>query len=260
MSDLNKKLIEDIRKTGYPTELKVSKIFELNNWSVKENEYFIDEDENKGREIDLRAHSNQYIDDLYYICFWSMLSVEIKKSSKPWVIFTSNKRRTDTGGYGLLNHMHNINKDILRYEDIMKKHPSSKQESIGRTEYVAFTKNDPQIFSAVLSSTKASIANHRAAREHKEAYNETSYDAVFYSPVVVIEGKLYESYLNNCNEIEVKEVNHLVYSFNYASPSYQSRQYLVDIVTLDGLEDYLTLQRAWINHMLRISNDNIQKM
>jgi hypothetical protein len=260
MGKLIQNLLKDIKKTGYPTELKASNLFEKKDWKISENEYFIDEDEKKGREIDLHAHTNIYIKEPFHIYFWSMLSVEIKKSKKPWVIFTSNKRMTDTGGYGLLNHMHNINKDFLSYKDIMKEHPSSEFIRLGRTEHVAFTKNNnPQIFSAILSSVKASIEQHRIAKEHKEAFNEESYDATFYSPVVLVDGKLFESYIDENNNIKLEESDHIVYSFNYVSPKYSNKQYLVDIVTLNGLNNYLSSRYKWLDYMINTTNKKVQK-
>ena len=47
------KLKTQILKTGFPTELEVSKIFLQQDWSVDFNSFYIDKDENKGREIDL---------------------------------------------------------------------------------------------------------------------------------------------------------------------------------------------------------------
>ena len=243
------RIYDEINKTGYPTELIVNEKFVLKQWSCTENEYYIDQDENKGREIDLKAHKCISCHDPEDIFVWSMLSIEIKRSEKPWVIFTSNKKITDNGGYGFLNHHNNISNKILSYSEIMKKHPSYNFNRLGRNEFIPFTKDNPQIFSALLSSTKSCIESHRAAFDHKEAYTDTSFDIVFYSPLIVVNSRLFEAYLKDNDEINVAEVNHIVYGFNYASPNYASNQYLVDIVTLSGLDNYLDQQRLWISDM-----------
>lgn len=265
MEELKKHILDEIEKTGYLTELRVSKIFIDNSWNCRENQYYIDQDENKGREIDLKAHINAVYDDQGSkaddgrIAIWSMLSVEIKKSDKPWVIFTSSRRRfTEAGGYGLLNHTHNINHKLLSYVDIMKEHPSTKKKRMGRKEFVAFTKGQPQIFSAILSATKSCIESHRQANGHKEAYNDHSHDAVFYTPLVVLDGCMFEAYLNDNDEIEIAESDFLTYSFNYASPSYDSNSYLVDVVTVKGLDAYLSAQRKWIEGMVEAVKQNIE--
>lgn len=247
--DLIDQIYSEIEKTGYPTELIVNNKFRSKKWSCTENEYYIDQDENKGREIDLKANKSIGCNDPEHIQVWSMLSIEIKKCEKPWVIFTSNKNITDTGGYGFLKHTNNVNNKILTYNEIMVKHPSFMFNRLGRNEFIPFTKDNPQIFSALLSSTKSCIESHRAAVDHKEAYNETSYDIVFYSPLIIVNSRLFEAYLNENNEINVNEVDHIVYSFNYASPNYASKQYFVDIVTLSGLDNYLEKQKLWITSM-----------
>ncbi|MGC6767757.1 hypothetical protein [Enterococcus sp. LJL51] len=257
-NELLKKIKEEIEKSGYPTELRTNKKFQSKYWQTTENSYYIDQDENKGREIDLEAHKSKSSKNSDKITVWSKLSVEIKKSEKPWVIFTSNKKRFDTGGYGLLNHKHNINRELLSYEDIMKEHPSSSFKRLGRSEFIPFTKGSPQIFDSLLSSVKSCIEVHRSDSDHKEAASENSFDIIFYSPLIVVDSRLFESHLEDDGEITIDETEHIVYSFNYASPNYQSKQYLVDVVTLSGLENYLEKQNSWIDSMFNILNTKIR--
>ena len=255
--DLLGKIYKEVRKSGYPTELIVNKKFQSKDWCCTENQYYIDLDENKGREIDLSAHKSRQCHALEDISVWSKLSIEIKKCKKPWVIFTSDKKNTDTGGYGFLNHINNISNEILSYHAIMEKHPSSLFNRLGRNAFIPFTKDNPQIFSALLSSVKSCIERHRADLDHKEAYNESSYDIVFYSPLVIVDSRLFEAYLENNDELKINEAEHIVYSFNYASPNYKSKQYLVDIVTLSGLDNYLDQQSVWIDSIFNTLHSRI---
>ncbi|BBI33457.1 hypothetical protein KCTCHS21_28560 [Cohnella abietis] len=62
-------------------------------------------------------------------------------------------------------------------------------------------------------------------------------------------GKLFEAYLNSDNEIEINPSNHIVYNLNYASPSYNRKSYLVDIVTVEGLEEYINSHERWLQYM-----------
>lgn len=256
-NDLLKKIQEEIEKSGYPTELITNKKFQSKFWETTENAYYIDRDENKGREIDLKAYKNKISDDLKKIYVWSKLSVEIKKSEKPWVIFTSDKKRFDTGGYGLLNHKNNVDRKLVSYREIMKEHPSSSFKRLGRSECIPFTKGSPQIFDSLLSSVKSCIEDYSADSDHKEAHDENSFDVVFYSPLIVTNSRLFESYLEDDGKITIDEAEHIVYSFNYASPNYKSKQYLVDIVTLSGLDNYLEKQNVWIESMFNILKTKI---
>jgi hypothetical protein len=260
VDDLRSKLLKDIEQTGFPTELKVSKIFQARGWSVNENTYFIDQDENKGREIDMEVHRNSFTYKPKHICIWSMLSVEIKKSEKPWVVFTSNRKIGDVAGYRLINHTHNINSTQLTAEDISHAHPSMVYKSVGRSGHVAFSGNNSQLFSAVVSATKASIEEHKLAEEHKEAYDNNSLDAVFYTPLVILNGRLFSACLNLKDEIELEEAQHIAYQFNYMSPSYEQRSYLVEIVTLDGLSIYISKQDEWLKSMLKSLSDKCDSL
>lgn len=51
--DKKKAILKKIKETGFPSELKISNIFKEDNWGIQYNNYYIDHDEKKGREIDL---------------------------------------------------------------------------------------------------------------------------------------------------------------------------------------------------------------
>ena len=250
MDDLAKKIQNDALKSGYPSELKAERIFTEAAWPTTGNSYFIDQDENKGREIDLHAYKNSSDTGTNPVVFaWSMISADVKKSEKPWVVFSSKRCwRENNPGYSLLSHLHNtqghINHEILNYE-----HPTTSLPRIGRSSQVAFSHDTSTIFNSIVSAVKASIEEHRAAEEHKEIWSENSVDAVFYEPVVILDGKLFECYLDENNEIKTEEAGFLQYGLHYASPRYKAKQYFVDIVTLGALEEYLVLKEAWLKRM-----------
>ncbi len=61
--------------------------------------YYVDEDEKKGREIEIIALKNSQQTPRTVPPMWVRIwcPVECKKSSKPWVIFTSPKNAYDEG-------------------------------------------------------------------------------------------------------------------------------------------------------------------
>ena len=129
-----------------------------------------------------------------------MLSIEVKKSEeKPWVVFSSplDPFLGLGGGYGLLHHGHNVDSGILPYEAIMRKHPAQGASRLGRSLYVAFSagETNPSAFGAIVSASKAAYAAHEKAAQCREEWSEDSVDITFYTPVVVVEGKLFECYL-----------------------------------------------------------------
>lgn len=265
MSDIKEKLIEDILKTGFPSELKAREIIESEDWHIYGSTYFIDQDEEKGREIDIQCHTSIQSDnkDEPHISVWTMLSIEVKKSTKPWVIFSSKRGKWEVGipsGFGLPHYSHNISNKILSYQDIMQKFPSFLEtENIGRTAYVAFTKEEnPKIFSSILSSIKANIDWHKTTENVGEDYSKTSIDLVFFMPVIVLEGKLFEANLIE-SEMKVEEVSSFPLAFHYASPNYKPEPHLIDIVTMEALPEYLQSQKDWISNIFKTIKKNVNQ-
>lgn len=91
-NDLGSNLLEDILKTGYPFEMEITSRMQKEDWKVLNGLYYIDKDEQKGREIDVIAQihkSETFASKLTLQVGFSMI-IEVKKSEdKPWVFFTS---------------------------------------------------------------------------------------------------------------------------------------------------------------------------
>lgn len=77
--DLKAKLLKNLEETGYPLELQVGGILSKYGWRVDHNSYYIDEDEQKGREIDIIAITNTYSQE-YKVTVWNNLICEVKKA------------------------------------------------------------------------------------------------------------------------------------------------------------------------------------
>jgi len=84
-------IIEDIQKTGYPTEITAASIMQANGWSVVHTPSFWDQEEQKSREIDIQAYRQWPTQSKN----WTMgvyLIAECKKSEKPWVFFYNRRK------------------------------------------------------------------------------------------------------------------------------------------------------------------------
>ncbi|MEW5681256.1 MAG: hypothetical protein AB1780_02675 [Pseudomonadota bacterium] len=250
MTELTEKVKKDALKSGFPSELVSESIFRKRNWSFSGNTYFIDQDENKGREIDASVYKmiggSQTKPEIF--C-WTMLSVEIKKSEKPWVIFTSERARFFEKGFTcILSH---TNKAPPKFsEDIIDKyHPCYQLPRLGRTSQVAFSHDTATMFGSFISSAKATLESFRQAEKHKEIYSDTSTDIVMYEPLVVVDGPLFECYLNENQELMTEQVNLLQYALHYASPNYKANTYMVNVVTLKYLDMYLAQNEQMLQQM-----------
>ena len=263
--NLKEKLSDYIKKeTGYLEELKVGNIFSEAGWDVRHSSYYLDRDEEKGREIDISARKytvfklnsgkEGYI-ELRLVC-------EVKKSAnKHWVIFSDKKSRyEDWFGYSLHHEegMKNILKQKIKWWNVGRSSSIKNFSRIGMTYCEAFKDNIQkrgsdysQIFKALTSSIKASeyFFSMRQDNHLVDYLPDTLYFNYieFIEPVVIFNGLMYEGYLNKKNELELNEINHIPVLFNRVSPKYKRNNYIIDVVTIKELPNLLTSKEKWIN-------------
>jgi hypothetical protein len=201
--DLEKKILDEIGKTGFPLELRVSAWLQNRGYFIANSVYYVDHDEDKGREVDLRALKNYEFKverEQYYVRHY--LLIECKKSSnKPWVIFTS-----PITGYD--KKLHQIDcrgfaDDAIWYfedgvESLQITHPFTAGKRRGRSYFEPFKNSETSeaIFKALTTSVKATIAT-------RDSYYSGGHPNIcFYYPLVVFEGDLYEAYLEG-NDVKL---------------------------------------------------------
>lgn len=250
-------------KTGYLEELKVGNIFSEAGWGVRHSNYYLDRDEEKGREIDICASKNSIFKDSLGkdIYIGLNLACEVKKSiKKHWVIFSTKKSSSDSFfGFGL--YFENNMKKDLEQKITMKVDRNSSIGSfsrIGETYCEVFTNNAEkngsgysQIFKSLTSSTKASEYflsmrkdNHLLSALHNTLYSKS---IEFFEPIIIFDGLILEAYLNKQNELELNEINHIPVLFNRISPKYNRNNYIIDVITIKELPNLLTSKEKWIN-------------
>lgn len=256
-----KKIIEDLLKAGIPTEVVVSNILEKSNWMVYNGPLFNDPEENKQREIDVRAvYIDDSLTDKYKVGlqeedknkFISHLIVEVKKSTKPWVFFNNSDYRWPCIPFEnwksknkkfhelFFEHLKQLGLKSHRYDEI----------KLHKSHHVAFS--DPAKNSTIY---EALIKTSKALTFFKDRYGTGKNDVHLFTPVVVLDGPLYSAELIDDN-IELKEKNSLFVSFCRLTEDgkFEDDQ-IIDIVTKQGLESYLkivstnnrNLYIAWTN-------------
>lgn len=230
-SDLENRILKVIEKTGFPLELRVSKVLQDRKYHVANNLYYLDKDEEKGREVDMRALKNFVIKsgDIEFLVR-NCLLIECKRSTdQPWVIFTSPQTAYDRRQFMMQTRGANIEEKldkILLGRSLGAVHPLSVCERRGRSFFEPFKKNSEgeMIFKSLTTSVKATIA----ARDSEFAAKHRS--VCFYYPLVILEGRLFEAYLDN-DSITVYEVDSVMVSFYYLSAKYEDEKFVVPIVT-----------------------------
>ncbi|MBU7007736.1 hypothetical protein [Phosphitispora fastidiosa] len=232
------KIKNEIEKTGFPLELRVADLLQGKDYYVAHSLYYVDEDEGKAREVDLRALKNAFTynsDQSVRTTVRNCLIVECKKSaSKPWVFLTSPKACYDADFYDLpFLPMQDF--VILELEKLENTHPFALREVMGRSYFEAFKNGETgeTIFKALTTVTKAT-SYFMKTRFGTDGTN----NFCFYYPIIVFDGQLFKGELVN-GRIEVEEVNSLLVSFFYPSKGYEFGRFAIPVIKECELTKFL---------------------
>jgi hypothetical protein len=278
MSDdaLTKSLRSDIAKTGYISEMVAAGIFGRAGWQVYDHLYFLDKEENKGREIDLSAiyaHTESNLKKSLTVKVG--LSVEVKKAaSKPWVVFTSPLNVPLETIENLFDtSLIRLHIQEIWFKSLYENHPITEYQRFGRVSYQSF-RAEPKVDSGMKPGTaerrseersvspnfSAFISSFKAASEITDFFrlgnNQNlrapdnpalrAYEVGVVHGLIVLDGKLYDASVHDDQSFDINEVSHVPYVFSYNSKEYGSRRLLIDIVSLDHLTKYLERYKEWI--------------
>ena len=249
--DLKTKLLKDINKSGFIDELEIASILRKKGWNVDQNTNFVDIDSGKPREIDIIA-STSIIEEGLKINL--NLIIEVKKSNKPWIIYTSEfknysfHRFTASGILKKFNEFVDDNFDIKIAENM----PNSKFDRLGTSYKEAFKDaNSPsKIYEALQSCFKATIFNYRPGDPEilPPVFDgsETKVIEIYY-PLVILNGNLYEAFLDKKGEIDIESKSYIPVLFPFHSDNLKAKKFYVDIISKKWFENYLELIDNWIN-------------
>lgn len=239
---LKENILKEIKKTGYPHELKASYFLEKNGYHVANNLYYVDLDEGKGREVDIRALKNfefKMGEKDYFVRLCILIECKKSKKDNPWVVFTSPQTGYDKTFYeldckGITPGFNLLEADELM-DDLVLIHPPVGYERLGRSFFEPFKeyKERGTIFKSLTTSVKATIAMR------KTKFAAVGRSICFYYPLVIFNGVLFEAYLKD-DDIKVEEVDMVMVSFFYESPKYKEDKFLVPILTEGALKNYFS--------------------
>lgn len=254
------KIVEAAEKAGFASELKAASIVANAKWSANQNVYFIDKDERKGRELDLRAYKIFHsTDEKPEVTCMINLCIEIKKTADPFIFYTSKKvRHEGASGYGIFNWHNNISRFVLSYSDIEKMRPFSKFERLARSYSCFKTGQTQHIQAGVISAFKAAIHERDNC---DEVYSDLSGDLCFFIPIMIVDGPLYECFFEQDEDtLTAQKVDEVVYIQNYHSENYGRVSNNVLVMTLAAFRKRLPEFTAWGEHMLSVMAYNRAKV
>lgn len=254
------KVVEAAEKAGFATELRAASILNNAGWRSNQNVYFIDRDEGKGRELDLRAHmifsstnTNPQVRCMVTLC------IEIKKTADPFIFYTNKKGKHDgPAGYGILHWKNNVDRFVLSYQDIEIKRPMMAAERVARSYSCFKNGQTQQIQSGIISAVKAAIHERD---DCNEVYSDLSGDLCFFVPIMVVDGPLYECFFEEGKDnLTAREIDEVVYIQNYNSVNYGHISSNVHVMNLNTFDTRLSDFAAWGEHMLDVMAQNRAKV
>lgn len=257
MSEITDHILSVAKSSGFDTELKVAAILRSERWSVSQSVYYIDKDEDKGRELDALAYfGSRYTKDGEEVTCNIHLCIEVKKSAHPFIFFSNSPREYEGGtGYSMLKWMQGINNSILPYRNFVAKQPLIRPERICRSYTLSKGGGESQIKSGIISAFKAAV---HWSETTEEPYNDTSKDLSLFIPILVVDAPLYECYFpDDSSELAAKKTSHLVYLQHYHSKKYKEISTRVNVVSLDYLPSLLQSYKAWSQNIVDTIKDRM---
>lgn len=236
------KIAEDLKKSGFASELAALQIFNNLGWGVAAGTHYLDPVEHKTREIDIIAWDREpKATDGYSVSV--QLICDVKKTEKPWVLLRSSSPdelvdirsgvNLQTGGCG--SQKNNRLSIALKF---IEKSPAVSNAWIAHGLHESFK---PPIEHSKWYSTCQSLC--RFTRHLTSIYNEPqelkSKKLTFFQPVVIVDGELFEASLHSEGTIKVNELNAGSLEFSDEAKDLPRMIFNVDIVTLSSLKSYL---------------------
>ena len=250
------KLKKAVKKTGFLAELEAGRCFLENSWDVKQNSYYVDSVEKKERELDILATSlvRPFDAKSYQISLSLFCDVKKITDNKSWVVFSTEKNQHDQR-YDYLKAVSKLtaskNIEIVKNNLIQTK----KYPRIGRTYSVISEKGqygEDQIFTAIKASTKAlkyyyGIENQINATVGQNIRNNIIFKIM--EPLIILKGSLYEIYLNEQKKECYEERKSLIIAYNNICDNVIAENYLMEIVTIDELDNFLKEKKRWLQSL-----------
>ncbi len=264
---IEEKILEELQKTGYPTEIMAAATLQRLEWDVTHNPSYLDETEGISREFDIwakRQWDAQTEGKVFPISVDLIMACK-KSADAPWVFFMTPsgpcdgrliKTVSDTADLFWTPNTPGV--PVLHCSEPMDFHHYFRDKAQrARTYHEAFkgrAKSGDRaisIYSAVMSCTKAVLFRRRIRSRHTSA-------TIFY-PVVVYSGELFEAHVESADQITLKSADHIQLSHHYTQPTERvpwwevEHEFIVDVVRDTYLEQFLRIiereQYTLVSHL-----------
>lgn len=254
-------LKEQIAKSGYPLEVAIHSELEP-IWIVKHDAYFLDDEENKSRLLDIHAFANPFIEPRKRLLKDGIepfvpvfnLAIECKKSEDyAWVFFTlpTGETRFLADGQYLddfqplsLSNLFFLLDPLLHYSDFSRFASPFSEVKLGKP---SGKRSRNEIYEGVNQLVK--FVSYQIAVQFETwkgdriAVNNLreSLRMFFFFPILVFDGRLYEAVVEK-GDIELRDSDHVVLERHH-KPSYSATPltYKIDIAKREFFPDLVRI-------------------
>jgi len=246
---MNKELLEkvraDIEKTGFGSEMHAMKVFLDAGWGCKPGKGYFDQDEQKTREIDLAVHRSVHDwTESSNILFEYHVLAEVRKSERPWIVFTHDVSPTLGEGWSNPSIYRNLPCSASEISPLLAE--TSTRRGIpwmGYGVHEAFKNpNEPsRWYSAAVHACKAcadDLTHEAYSDETLKGFGSGTF-LVLSNPIVILDGTLIRAWLDSGAQLQLEEIELAPLEFDFRTRNLKHDSYRLDIVTLNGLSSFI---------------------
>ena len=257
---------KDLEKSGFGSEMQAIRTFLERGWACSGGLTFVDREEGKSREFDVLAHYYEMhrLKSGRAIRIFTDVSVEVKKSEKPWVVFKHVPNSDDDLFHGwteVLNYSEQLPYERAEFTDIFDDH--SLTTRLGWKGYAVHEsfKNPDQPsrwYAAAVTACKA--AHHQLDINYDDPTDVESISPDVQQfppllhlsqPLVVLDGLLFVAEISGSGELIISPARMTSVDFHFSSEAYEAETYRMPLLTLEALPEYLNLVEQRSNAFLQ---------
>lgn len=254
--DLSEYIRKTLMKTGFPLELEISSILESQlaeeqGWDITYNRYFFDDDEKKGREIDISVLFNPLArsKDVSKVKILPEILIECKKSAnKAWVFFTRRTNPSVSSYWG--QYFDNFQLETDFSQSLMG---SFMDWALGNLDYFESKKisssyaqvrlknerdlDKSEIFEGIMQLIKATMYE---CKQRIGKFKRLRGNLVFFfMPVIIFDGELFEARLKS-GTIIIEPAKYVLLK-TYYKPDFRDGplMFFIEIVQKNHVKDWL---------------------
>lgn len=234
LDDLTKSVEGWLEKQGYPLEMDVARVFAEHGFGVRQGWYFNDPEEDKPREIDIIAHVKSISGHPLVLQFVT----ECKWSRQPFIVFTYPSQRpieldpalfiTNSAGKRFIEKLteSGVTRKLPIFNPVgplgydMKQANLSMKKPSDSTDQPNKVKDRDDAFDALMKVSKATysmVQTYERTRETmKKPGSDTSHVIAYIAlPLIVVDGPLFQCYLDERNSPRVNYANRAHINWSY---------------------------------------------